>query len=186
VAVTEGILRALSYEELEGVVAHEMGHIKNRDTLVSTVAASIAGAISMLANVGQWGLLFGGGRDREGGGNPFLGLAMIILAPMVAMLVQMAISRTREYGADKAAVETTGNPDAMASALRRIESFARNYKMPTAQGTQHMFIINPLTGGGMSELFSTHPPTEKRIAAIMELKHGVRSRNVPPPIPATR
>lgn len=185
VAVTQGIMRALSYEELEGVLAHELGHIRNRDTLVSTVAASIAGAISMLANMGQWGLFLGGGRDREGG-NPFIGLIMLILAPIVAALVQMAISRTREYGADRAAVETTGNPDAMASALRRIESYAQNYAMPTAQGTQHMFIINPLRGHGISELFSTHPPTEKRIAAIMALGRQPRRGAMPPPIPTSR
>lgn len=170
VACTEGIMRALSYEELEGVVAHELGHIRNRDTLVSTVAASIAGAISMLANMGQFGMLFGGGRDREGGGNPIFALLLLFLAPFVAMLVQMAISRTREFGADRAAVEATGNPDAMANALRRIESYAKNYQMPTAEGTQHMFIINPLSGGGLHALFSTHPPTAKRIEAIMKLK----------------
>ncbi len=169
VAMTEGIMRALSADELEGVVAHELAHIRNRDTLISTVAASIAGAIGMLANMGQFGLIFGGSRDQNGG-NPLVMLLMIIAAPMIAMMMQMAISRTREYGADRAAVEATGNPEAMANALRRIESFARNYEMPTAQGTQHMFIINPLTGGGMRQLFSTHPPTDKRIAAIMALK----------------
>lgn len=169
VAVTEGIMRALSYEELEGVVAHELGHIRHRDTLVSTVAASIAGAISMLANMGQWGMLFGGSRDREGG-NPIVMIAMMLLAPIVAMMVQMAISRTREYGADRAAVEATGNPTAMANALRRIESYSKNYQMPTAEGTQHMFIINPLAGGGLHALFSTHPPTAKRIDAIMKIR----------------
>lgn len=180
VAVTEGIMRALNREELEGVVAHELAHIRHRDTLTSTVAASIAGAIAMLANIGQFGMMFGGGsRDEEGGGNPLIMLIMVIAAPMVAMIVQMAISRTREFGADRAAVEATGNPDAMASALQRIESFARNYQMPATQGTQHMFIINPLTGRGMTELFSTHPPTEKRIAAIMRL----RGAAMPPPLP---
>lgn len=169
VAVTQGLMRALSGDEMEGVIAHELGHIRNRDTLVSTVAASIAGAVGMLASVGQFGMFFGGG-DREGGGNPIVLLLMAFLAPVLAMVMQMAISRTREYGADRAAVEATGNPDAMASALRRIESFAHSYKMPTAEGTQHMFIINPLTGGGISKLFSTHPPTDKRIAAIMQLK----------------
>ena len=175
VAVTDGILRALNYEELEGVVAHELGHIRNRDTLVSTVAASIAGAISMMANMGQWGMMFGGG-NRENGGNPIVAIVMLLLAPIVAMLVQMAISRTREYGADRAAVEATGNADAMANALRRIESFATNYKMPTAEGTQHMFIINPLAGGGLHALFSTHPPTAKRIEAIMKLKNQTGRR----------
>jgi len=181
VAVTEGILRALSYEELEGVVAHELGHIKHRDTLVSTVAASIAGAIGMLANIGQFGLFFGGG-NREEGGNPFVLLIMAMLAPIIAMMVQMAISRTREYGADRGAVEMTGNPDAMARALQRIEGFAKNYQMPATQGTQHMFIINPLSGG-LGGLFSTHPPTEKRVAAIMALKQQGVGRNMPPPIP---
>jgi heat shock protein HtpX len=163
-------MRALSPEELEGVIAHELAHIRHRDTLTSTVAASIAGASGMLAHMGQFGLFFGGGRDEEGGGNPLILLLMAVLAPLVAMMMQMAISRTREYGADRAAVEATGNPDAMANALRRIEGFAANYQMPTAQGTQHMFIINPLTGGGMRELLSTHPPTQKRVEAIMQLK----------------
>lgn len=174
VAVTQGIMRALSHEELEGVIAHELGHIRNRDTLVSTVAASIAGAIGMLANIGQFSLFFGGSSDR--GGNPFILLIMALLAPIIAMLVQMAISRTREFGADRSAVEMTGNPEAMASALRRIEAFAQNYRTPVAQGTQHMFIINPLQGGGMSELFSTHPPTQKRIEAIMRLKEQGQDR----------
>lgn len=178
VAVTEGILRALSYEELEGVVAHELGHIRNRDTLVSTVAASIAGAIGIMANVGQFGVLLGGGRDNGNGGNPIVLLVMAIVAPIVAMIIQMAISRTREFGADRAAVEMTGNPDAMASALNRIQSFAKNYQLPATPGTQHMFIINPLSGGGMSALLSTHPPTEKRIEAIMRLKQQGVGRNV--------
>lgn len=170
VAVTQGIMRALSTEELEGVIAHELGHIRHRDTLVSTVAASIAGAIAMLAHMGQFGLFFGGGRDN--GGNPFVLIIMALLAPVLAMVMQMAISRTREYGADRAAVEATGNADAMANALRRIESFAQNYQMPSVKGTQHMFIINPLSGGSMSALFSTHPPTAKRIEAIMRLKQN--------------
>ncbi len=185
VAVTQGIMRALSADELEGVIAHELGHIRNRDTLISTVAASIAGAVAMLANVGQFGMFFGGG-NREGG-NPIVLLMMAILAPMLAMVLQMAISRTREYGADRAAVEATGNPDAMANALRRIESFAHSQQLPTAQGTQHMFIINPLTGRGMSQLFSTHPPTEKRIAAIMGLKaQGTTGGSRIRPMPASR
>ena len=123
-------------------------------------------------------------RDRENGGNPIFALILLFLAPFVAMLVQMAISRTREFGADRAAVEATGNPDAMANALRRIESYAQNYQMPTAEGTQHMFIINPLAGGGLHALFSTHPPTAKRIEAIMKLKQQGVGRKNPPPIPA--
>lgn len=188
VACTQGIMRILSWEELEGVIAHELGHIRNRDTLVSTVAASIAGAIGVIANFLQWGAIFGGGNRDENGGNPLVLLLMAILAPIAAMIVQMAISRTREFGADRAAAEMTGNPDALASALRRLESYAKNYPIqaPQAQGTQHMFIINPFKGSGMSELFSTHPPTEKRVAALAALR-GKVARPVaggPPPVPA--
>lgn len=183
VACTDGILRLLSYEELEGVVAHELGHIKNRDTLVSTVAASISGAIGALAHAGQFGMIFGG-RDREGGANPFVLLLMIILAPIIAMLVQMAISRTREFSADRAAAQMTGNPDALASALRRLESYARRAPMPAVEGTQHMFIINPLKGSDVASWFSTHPPTEKRVAALSRIRQEMQGvAGSPPPLP---
>jgi len=174
VAATEGILRLLSREELEGVMAHELGHVRNRDTLVSTVAASISGAIGALAQAGQFGMIFGGsGRDREGA-NPIVLLIMLILAPMIAMFVQMAISRTREFGADRAAAEMTGNPDALASALQRLEAYARRAPMPAVEGTQHMFIINPLKGSDVASLFSTHPPTAKRVEALGRIKAEMR------------
>ena len=135
----------------------------------------------MIANVGQFGLLFGGGNsDEEGGGNPIAMIAMLILAPVMAMLVQMAISRTREFGADRAAAVMTGNPDALAGALRRIEEYAQSYKMAATPGTQHMFIINPFSGRGMSELMSTHPATSKRIEALHQFKDEMRRSGTMP------
>ncbi len=168
VAVTTGLLRMLSEEELAGVMAHEMAHIKNRDTLIMTVTATIAGAISMLANFA----MFLGGRDRN---NPlgFVGtLLLMILAPLAAMLVQMAISRTREYAADREGALIAGNPVWLARALEKIEAYARGIPNPAAEAhpeTAHLFIVNPLTGQGMDNLFSTHPNTENRIAALLEL-----------------
>jgi heat shock protein HtpX len=184
VAVTEGILRILNKQELEGVIAHELGHIKNRDTLISTIAASIAGAIGTLANMAQWGAMFGmgGGRDEEGnGGNPLapvILIVMAIVAPIIAMILQMAVSRTREFGADRSAAEMTGNPMALASALRRLEFAAANGMDAAAEqvrpGTQHMFIVSPMMGGGLMKLFSTHPPTEERIAALAKVERELR------------
>ncbi len=168
VAVTTGLIELLDEEELAGVIAHELAHIKNRDTLIMTVTATIAGAISMLANFA----MFLGGRDRN---NP-LGivgtLLLMILAPLAAMLVQMAISRTREYAADREGAEIAGNPLWLARALEKIEAYARGIPNPTAEAhpeTAHLFIVNPLTGEGMDNLFSTHPNTENRIRALMEL-----------------
>ena len=168
VAVTTGLLQLLDEEELAGVLAHELAHIKNRDTLIMTITATIAGAISMLANFA----MFFGGRDRN---NP-LGvvgtLLMMILAPLAAMLVQFAISRTREYAADREGAMIAGNPLWLARALERIEAYARGIPNPTAEAhpeTAHLFIVNPLTGEGMDSLFSTHPNTENRIAALLEL-----------------
>jgi heat shock protein HtpX len=168
VAVTTGLIKLLDEEELAGVIAHELAHIKHRDTLIMTVTATIAGAISMLANFA----MFFGGRDRN---NPlgFIGtLLLMILAPMAAMLVQMAISRTREYAADREGAEIAGNPLWLARALKKIEAYARGIPNPTAEAhpeTAHLFIVNPLTGEGMDNLFSTHPNTENRIRALMEL-----------------
>ena len=168
VAATTGLLQSLNYEEIEGVMAHELAHIQNRDTLIMTITATIAGAVSMLANFG----MFFGGRSRD---NPFgmIGtLAMVILAPMAAMLVQMAISRTREYAADKRGAEICGKPMALASALQRIAGAAHRIENDTAEAnpaTAHMFIINPLSGARMDNLFSTHPDTENRIAALEKL-----------------
>jgi heat shock protein HtpX len=171
VAVTTGLMNALSREEVAGVVAHELAHIKNRDTLIMTITATIAGAISML---GQFGMLFGGNRDNNnGGGMGIIGtLAMVILAPIAAMLVQMAISRTREYAADRMGAQIAGEPMWLVSGLQRIENFAHQVPNDSAErnpATAHMFIINPLSGQRMDNLFSTHPATENRVAALMQL-----------------
>jgi heat shock protein HtpX len=176
VAATTGLLRMLSREEIEGVMAHELAHIKNRDTLIMTVIATIAGAIGMLAN---FGFLFGGNRDRE---NPFGAVGLIvamIVAPLAAMLVQMAISRTREYAADRMAAEISGNPEGLASALQRIQGAARRIENRPAEAnpaTAHLFIINPLSGARMDNLFSTHPATENRIAALEKLRPAAPQR----------
>ncbi|QOX77775.1 zinc metalloprotease HtpX [Trichlorobacter lovleyi] len=173
VAATEGILRILSPEELEGVMAHELGHVKNRDILISTIAATFAGAISMIGSMLQWGAILGAGRDDEEGGG--LGglvgsLAMAILAPFMAMLIQMAVSRSREYLADATGAEICGKPRALASALARLQNASQQIPLHDATpATAHMFIVNPLTGGGMMSLFSTHPPMEERIARLQAM-----------------
>ncbi|MFQ5895831.1 MAG: zinc metalloprotease HtpX [Nitrospinota bacterium] len=173
VAFTEGILRLLSREELEGVAAHELAHIRNRDILISTVAATLAGAITYLAYMAQWAAIFGGGRDddREGGMGGALGmLAFAILGPIAAMLLQAAISRAREYMADARGAQIAGTPRGLAGALGRLERAARAIPMEEATpATAHLFIVNPLTGGGMLALFSTHPPTEERIRRLREM-----------------
>jgi heat shock protein HtpX len=169
VAATEGILRILSPEELEGVMAHELTHVANRDILISTVAATIAGAISMVGNMLQWGAILGGGRrdDEEGGGGLLGTLAMAIIAPIAAMLIQMAVSRSREYLADEGGARICGRPLALANALRKLDSASRQLPMQEARpATAHMFIVNPLTAGGLLQLFSTHPPMEDRIARL--------------------
>jgi heat shock protein HtpX len=171
VAVTTGLLQHLSREEVAGVIAHELAHIKNHDTLTMTITATIAGAISMLA---QFGMFFGGNRDNNNsGGMGIIGtLAMVILAPLAAMLVQMAISRTREYSADELGGRIVGRPAWLASALRRLESAAHQIPNDAAErnpATAHMFIVNPLSGARMDNLFSTHPATENRVAALMNL-----------------
>lgn len=169
VAATTGIMQLLSERELRGVIAHELTHVKNRDTLISTVTASIAGAISALANFG----LFFGGRDSEGrSANPLLAIAIIIVAPIAAMLIQLAISRAREFGADAGGAEISGDPQALASALQKIEAYARGLPMPTAEAhpeTAQMMIINPLSGGGLAGLFSTHPATGERVARLLQM-----------------
>jgi heat shock protein HtpX len=168
VAVTVGLMNHLSREELAGVIAHELAHIKNHDTLIMTITATIAGAISMIA---QFGMFFGGNRDNHGPG--IIGsIAMMILAPIAAMLVQMAISRTREYAADDMGARICGQPMWLASALAKIENAAHQIPNPEAErnpATAHMFIINPLSGQGMDNLFATHPSTENRIAALRQL-----------------
>ncbi|MGH7796878.1 MAG: zinc metalloprotease HtpX [Candidatus Binatia bacterium] len=171
VAVTYGIRRILNKRELAGVLGHELSHVKNRDILVSTIAATLAGAISYLAYMAQWAAIFGGNRDREGGGNNIFGLLfMMIVAPLAAMLIQMAVSRSREYMADAGGAKVTGDPLALASALRKLHMGAQNIPLQvsdaTANSTAHMFIVNPLTGGGLASLFSTHPAMEERIARL--------------------
>ena len=167
VAATEGILRLLSEPELEGVIAHELAHVKHRDILISSVAATIAAAIMMLANMAQFAAMFGGGsRDREGG-NPLALLAMALLAPLAAGLIQAAISRQREFAADRGGAAMAGTPMGLAQALRRIENVSRQIPMDANPATAHMFIMKPFSLGGIGSLFSTHPPTEARIQALM-------------------
>ncbi len=167
VAVTIGIMRILSREELEGVIAHELSHVKHRDILVSTVAAAIAGAISYLAQMAQWAMIFGGGRrDENEGGSPIAAIVMMIVGPIAAMLVQMAISRSREYGADESGARLSGNPLYLANALRKLQTASQRIPMDANPATSHMFIVNPLSGGGITKLFSTHPPIEERIARL--------------------
>src|ERR1700758_5777432 len=168
VAVTEGILNLLNDEELEGVLAHELGHVRNRDILISSVAATLAGAITMLARMGYWASLFGMGGDREerGGGGGFTGLLMLILAPIAATLIQLAVSRSREYQADATGAQLTGNPYALASALRKLDAYSRRIPMQASPSTAHLFIIQPLLGMNFGNLFSTHPPIAKRIERL--------------------
>ncbi len=171
VAATTGILRILSEDELAGVMAHELAHVKHRDILISTIAATFAGAITYLAHIAQWGAMFGGGRsDDDDRGGAFGLIAMAILAPLAAMLVQMAISRSREYGADAGGASICGNPLSLANALRKLEMGNQQIPMQQANAaTAHMFIVNPLTGGGLMSLFSTHPPMPERIARLQEM-----------------
>jgi heat shock protein HtpX len=173
VAVTEGIMKTLSNEELRGVLGHELTHVKHRDILIGTIAATLAGAISMLANMAQWGMMFGGGRssDREGG-SPIAGLVMMIVAPIAAMMIQMAISRSREFDADAGGAQVAGNPLSLASALRKLDQRAHQIPMDASPSTAHMFIVSPLSGGGFTKLFSTHPPMEERIARLEAMAYG--------------
>lgn len=165
VAATEGILRLMDQAEIEGVMAHELAHVKHRDILISSVAATIAAAIMMAA---RFAMFFGGGRsdDREGGSNPLALFAMMLLAPIAAMLIQAAISRSREFAADAGGAQIAGSPHGLASALRKLESASKQIPMDANPATAHMFIIKPFTLQGMLGLFSTHPPTEQRIAAL--------------------
>jgi heat shock protein HtpX len=169
VAVTTGIMRILSNEELKGVLAHELAHIKHRDILVATIAATIAGAISYLAQIAQWSMLFGGRDDEREGANPLAAIVMMIVAPIAALLVQMAISRSREYGADAGGAQLAGNPHYLASALRKLDAASRRIPLAANPATAHMFIVSPLTGGGFLRLFSTHPPMEERIARLEQM-----------------
>jgi heat shock protein HtpX len=175
VAVTQGIMRLLSREELSGVIAHELAHIKHRDMLTGTIVATIAGAISMLAQMAQWAMIFGGGRrdNDDEGGSPIAALVMMIVAPIAAMLVQMAISRTREFEADRGGAQIAGHPSGLANALLKLERGAQVVPMHDAKpATAHMFIVNPLTGGGLLKLFSTHPPIAERVKKLNEMTRG--------------
>lgn len=175
VAATTGIMRLLTKEELAGVIGHELAHIRNRDILISTISATIAGAISYLAHMAQWAAMFGGSRDNKRGGNPIALIAMMIVAPLAAMIIQLAISRSREYGADEGGAKITGNPLSLANALRKLEY--ANKRIPMAvpsEATAHMFIVSPLSGGGLLKLFSTHPPIEERIKRLEAMAGGPR------------
>jgi heat shock protein HtpX len=167
VAVTQGILRLLDENELKGVLAHELAHVKHRDILIGSIAATMAGAIMMIASMARWAALFGfGGRDDDDGGGIIGLIAMSILAPIAAMLIQMAISRSREYAADAAGASFAGSPYGLASALQKISSASRQIPMKAEPATAHMFIMNPLSGKSLMNLFSTHPPVEKRIERL--------------------
>src|SRR5512138_2546730 len=181
VAVTEGILRLLDRRQLEGVLAHELSHVQNRDVLIATIAAAVAGLISSLGHMIQWGAFLGGfgGRrdDEEGGSSIVAALAWAIVAPIIAMIVQLAVSRSREFGADASGAELSGEPDALADALLQLER--GNQAIPYPYGgpaTAHLFIVNPFRGAGakMLQLFSTHPPIEERVRRLRELKRGMR------------
>lgn len=168
VAVTNGILNLLDDEELEGVLAHELGHVKNRDILTSSIAATLAGAITMVARMGYWASLFGGGRDERGRGGGLTGLLMLIVAPIAATLIQLAISRSREYEADATGAKETGNPYALARALQKLDNYSRRIPLQASPATAHLFIVAPLLGsGGFSNLFSTHPPIKDRIQRLI-------------------
>lgn len=168
VAVTQGILNLLNDEEMEGVLAHELGHVRNRDILISSIAATVAGAITYLAEIGRWGMMFGGyERDRDSrGGGGFAALFMLILAPIAAMLIQLAVSRSREYQADESGAHYTGNPYALASALAKLDAYSKRLPLQATPSTAHLFIIQPFLGTSLASLFSTHPPTAKRIERL--------------------
>ena len=170
VAVTQGIMQLLSPEELKGVLAHEIGHIKNRDILIQSVAATLAGVIMFVSSMIKWAAIFGMGGNDEEGGNPLLAIVLAIVAPIAAMLIQMAISRSREYLADRTGAQLAGNPRHLAGALEKLDAYSR--RLPMKQGnpaTAHMFIVNPFSGQNLANLFSTHPPVQERIQRLMAL-----------------
>lgn len=172
VCVTEGLLRAMSERELRGVLAHELAHIRHRDILITTIAATFAGIITSVAHMAQWGMLMGGGVGRSNddeGGHPLVALLMIIVAPIAALLIQMWISRTREYNADSYGAELSGDPLALANALRRLHNYSQQIPMAVNPAREGMFIVSPLSGGGMMSLFSTHPPIEERIRRLEQM-----------------
>lgn len=172
VAVTDGIMRIMSEEELEGVLAHELSHVRNRDTLIMAIAATLAGAITYVAHMAQWAMIFGGGRrdsdeNGSGAGGALGGLLMVVLAPLAATLIQLAVSRSREYQADASGAQMSGQPEGLARALEKLETASKMVPMQDATpATAHLFIVNPLTGGGWTTLFSTHPPIAERVARL--------------------
>ena len=171
VAVTEGIMRILNEDELEGVLAHELSHVKNRDVLISTIAATLAGAITYLAHMLQWSAFMGGRTDDdEGGGNPIAAIALAIVAPIAAMLVQLAVSRSREFHADETGAQIAGRSQGLAGALQKLEMAAHAIPMHANPATAHLFIVNPLSGAAVARLFSTHPPIEERIARLRAMR----------------
>ena len=170
VAVTTGLLRILNEDELEGVLAHELGHVKNRDMLISTIAATLAGAITYVAHMLQWSAMFGGHRDDDEGGSPIAGIAMAIVAPIAAMLVQRAVSRGREFEADTTGARLAGSARGLARALEKLHMASRAVPMHANPATAHLFIVNPLTGRSFMTLFSTHPPIEDRIARLAAMR----------------
>lgn len=170
VAVTTGIMRILDRHELEGVLAHELAHIKNRDILIGSIAAVMAGAISYLATMAQFAMIFGGGQDDEDGGNPIAAIVMMIVAPLAASLIQMAISRSREYMADATGAEICGNPKSLASALNKLTSANKQMPMDVNPASAQMYIVNPLKGGSVANLFATHPPMEERIKRLLSMQ----------------
>lgn len=175
VAVNSALVDLLDRDEIEGVLAHELSHIKNRDILISTIAASMAGAISTIA---QWGMFFGGGRDEDGeANNPIASILIMILAPIAAMVIQMAVSRSREYMADESGGNMCGNPDALADALLKLEAYAKRGVMPNAtEATAHMFIVNPFSAANLQKMFSTHPSTEERVALLRKQAQAMRNK----------
>ena len=172
VAVTEGILRLMNERELTGVLAHELSHVKNRDILISSIAATLAGVIMMIADMIRWGAIFGGMQrddNREGGGGIISLIAMSVLAPIAAMVIQMAISRTREYAADETGARASGDPLGLASALGKLGAASERIPLDASPQTSHLFIVNPLSGRSLRQLFSTHPPLEERIARLQAM-----------------
>jgi heat shock protein HtpX len=167
VAVTRGALSLLDENELSGVLAHEISHIKNRDILISSIAATLAGMIMWISHMARFAMFFGGGRDRDGGGGILGDLAMVILAPIAALLIQMWISRTREYQADAGGAAIAGNPRGLASALQKLANYSKRLPMDASPSTAHMFIVHPFSGRSLASLFSTHPPTHKRIERLL-------------------
>ncbi|MGQ9921026.1 MAG: zinc metalloprotease HtpX [Desulfobacca sp.] len=173
VAVTQGILRLLTPTELKGVLAHEIGHVRNRDILIQSIAATLGGAIMVLADMVRWSAIFGGSRDsEEGGGNALAGLLFAFLAPIAAMLIQMAISRSREYIADETGAQLCHNPESLARALEKLAYGSQQIPLEANPATENMFIVSPLTGGGLLSLFSTHPPIEDRIARLRAMRYS--------------